>query len=201
MAGASQSSRRVDDFPATANVRRLELVLLGGDPRRVGWRGRLADKAETVRGWSGRLPWLPPAEISSRRETRISARLSGHAGTLGVCVAAGAAGVSRGLADGTAAAGWRTLVSLRVDGRLGPGLELDLNQVWAWGAPVDLVSVEVPVAGFARPRHWGRRDGERSLGICWRGPTWRISAAVSVWEVTGASLAHEVLVGLQWGAH
>ncbi len=197
MAGASQALRRVGDFPATASVRRLELTLLGGEPRHVNWRGRLASKVETVRGWSERLPWLPPAEISSRRESRLSARLSGHAGPLALRVAAGAAGLSRRLADGTTTAGWRTLVSLRADGRLGSGLEFRLNQVWAWGTAVDLVSVEVPVAGFARPRHWGRRDRERSLGLCWRGPTWRISAAVAVWEVAGTGLAHEVLVGLQ----
>ena len=56
------------------------------------------------------------------------------------------------------------------------------------------------MCGFARPRHWGRRDGERSLGLCWRGPTWRLSAAIALWERDDGGLGHEVLAGLRWGA-
>jgi len=198
---AARMHRWVDDFPATADIGRLELVLSGRDPEGIDWRGRVATRSETIRGWSERLPWLPPAEISARRETRISARLTVESGAVSARMAAGAAGVSKRSADGPADAGWRSLVSLRADLRPAPGLEFRINQVWAWGAPVDLVSVEVPAAGFARPRHWGRRDRERSLGLGWRGPTWRFSAAVSVWEIAGSGLAHEVLVGLRLGAH
>ncbi|MBC8423490.1 hypothetical protein H8E07_05155 [bacterium] len=199
MVAGALCERRVGDFPAAADVRRLELVLQGGAPRRVSWRGRLSVRSETVTGWSERLPWLPPALVSSRRETRLSARVSGDAASVRVRAAAGAAGLAKRLADGTATSGWRAMVSLRTDARLGSGLELRFNQVWAWGEPVDLVSVEVPAAGFARPRHWGRRAAERSLGVGWQGAAWRLSAAVCLWDVADGGHAHEVLAGLRWG--
>jgi len=198
--GTARTHRWIDDFPATADVGRMEVVLIGRDPAGIDWRGRIATRSETIRGWSGRLPWLPATEITSRRETRISTRVTADVGTVSARVAAGAAGVSKRLADGTADTGWRSLVSLRTDLRPAPGLEIRLNQVWAWGSPVDLVSVEVPAAGFARPRHWGRRDRERSLGLCWQGAAWRASAAVSVWEIAGSGSAHEVLIALRLGA-
>jgi hypothetical protein len=199
MAAGARAAREVGGFPATADVGRLELVLQGGEPRQVDWRVRASRKVETVLGWAERLPWLPPARVSARHETRLSARLTARHEALGLRAAAAAAGLSRQDAAGVADTGWRSLASLRADLRLGRGLELRLNQVWSWGAPVDLVSVEVPAAGLVRPRHWGRRAGERSLGVAWRGPAWRVAAAFCVREDEDGGLEGEALVALHWG--
>ncbi len=193
---SSRGTRDIGDFPATVDVRRIELVVSGGSARAWSWRGRVAEKAETVLGWSNRQPWLAPAEVSSRRVTRLSLRVSGSAGETSIRMTAGGVGVSRRDDSGEVESGWRQRAALRIDRLVGAGVRLRFNQVWAWGEAVDLVSVEVPTPGFMRPRHWGRRDRERSLGVCWRGGGWRLSAAVAAWDVADEGSEMEVLVGL-----
>lgn len=192
----SRGERRIDGFPAAAEIRRFELVAAGRGADGTAWRARVADRAETVRGWAGRAPWLPAAEISTRRTTRISLRADGRAGPYAWRAAAGATGVSRRLADGDDSRGWRRRVVLRLDRELGGGASLRLNQVWAWGDDVDLVSVEVPVPGLLRPRHWGHRDRERSLGLDWRGRGWRLSVAAAAWDGPDGASGTEVLARL-----
>jgi hypothetical protein len=196
---SSRGRRVVEDSPATSDTRRYEVVLTGGSARRVSWRGRLAGKSEQVRGWTDRHPWLPAAEISSRRETRLSVRVTGTLAETSVRATASGLGRGRSGQDGETGDGWRRLFALRVDRRLGVGVTLRFNQVWAWGEPVDLVSVEVPTDGFMRPRHWGRRDRERSLGLSWRGRGWRLSAAIAAWDVSGEGTETEVVAGLSRG--
>jgi len=193
---SARGSRVIDDFPATSDTRRYEVVLSGGSTRSVAWRGRLAGKSETVRGWSGRQTWLPSAEITSRSETRLSVRVTGTVGETRVRATASGVGLIRKGGAEENRDGWRRLLALRIDRSLGVRVTLRFNQVWAWGEPVDLVSVEVPTPGFMRPRHWGRRDRERSVGVCWRGRHWRLSAAVAAWDVIGEGLQTEVVAGL-----
>ncbi len=193
---SARGSRVIDDFPATSNTRRYEVVLSGGSSRGVAWRGRLAGKSETVNGWSVRQSWLPAAEITSRSVTRLSARVTGAVGETRVRATASGVGLTRIGGAEENRDGWRRLIALRIERSLGAHVALRFNQVWAWGEPVDLVSVEVPASGFMRPRHWGHRDRERSVGVCWRGRQWRLSAAIAAWDVVGEGPETEVVAGL-----
>ena len=199
MSALARGERELDDRPAVREVRRFEAVLSGRAADEVAWRLRVADRLETLRGWEARAAWLPAAEASARRVTRLSLRGDGRVGDLGWRAALEATGVSTRDADGEDTRGWRRRLVLRCDRDLGGGLGLRLNQVWAWGEPVDLVSVEVPAPGFLRPRHWGRRERERSLGLCWRGRGWRLSAAYALWDESDGGAGSEVLARLVRG--
>lgn len=192
---SARGEREIDDLPAYCDRTRREL-LVSGRVGGVAWRARAADRVETVHGWSDRAPWLPAAEISARRTTRFDLRAAGTHGLLAWRVATGATGVSRRVAGDPSDAGWRRRLALRVDRPLGGGLTLRLNQVWAWGESVDLVSVEAPAPGLLRPRHWGRRDRERSLGLAWRVGGWRLTVAAAAWEGPADAGGAEVLARL-----
>ncbi|MDO9171413.1 MAG: hypothetical protein Q7W29_06235, partial [bacterium] len=174
--GAAEHEGWSEGSPRLTSVRRWSLELESrevessevavGDARRR-WGASLSGRSQTQRGWAGRMPWLPPARQAMQDTWRA------------------AAWVEAGTGDWRGRLGWRTVrvhergvepaaaddrsaLSLSVGASPAAGWGWRFVQVWAWGGEADLLSVETPAPGLVLPRHWGRWQDERTLGVHWR---------------------------------
>ena len=117
----------------------------------IGWR--VSGRERPV--WAEAAPWLPPTVMPGTQRQALSAQLRDRHGP-----------VTWRLELRTLAVNGRRRSLLAVAGarRLVDGLDLRGGLAHAWGAPVDLISVLVPVPGRVLARHWGRWQGETWLG-------------------------------------
>jgi len=199
--GAAEHDGWSEGSPRLTAVRRWSLELesrevespdaAGGGTRRR-WGASLSGRSQTQRGWAGRMPWLPPARQAVQDTWRA------------------AAWVEAGTGDWRGRLGWRTVrvhergvepaaaddrsaLSLSVGASPTAGWGWRFIQVWAWGGEADLLSVETPAPGLVLPRHWGRWQDERTLGVHWRrgGVAAAAAAACRRPRASGEAAAYE----------
>ena len=117
----------------------------------VGWRASGQERPV----WAEAAPWLPPTVVPGTQRQALSAQLRDRHGP-----------VTWRLELRTLAVDARRRSLLAVAGarRWENGFDLRGGLAHAWGEPVDLVSVLVPVPGRVLARHWGRWQGETWLG-------------------------------------
>lgn len=149
---------------------RAELVWSSGTPQRGRWqlRGRIDQQRQ--RSWPPGMPWRPAERSSSPPLVAVAAS---HEHPL----AGGHWRVGWRLRQKDAAA--RHLVAATWRRMLGP-VRVGVGWQAAWGEPVDLVSLDVPVSGYYLVQHWGGWRGGHWLGVEGRG-RWGWQLAV-VWR-------------------
>ncbi|MFH1842760.1 MAG: hypothetical protein ABIF77_06095 [bacterium] len=160
--------------PRSRESHRLELVLvtrLRPGVRllaRVRWQGR------GDRGWQQRSPWLPPALYadSSRRLMVMDLERTWPQLRLLVSVRDQGQQEATEIPLGTTS---RHLLTCSLVWKANESWRWRFGRGWAWGAPLDLLTVAVPAPGIVTPRHWGGWDSETSLGCeCrWRDILWQ----------------------------
>jgi len=178
---------------AAGRTRRREVLILsvaGPWSERGTWEVRWRRQDETSLAFDSLQPWLP-AHVERRRSRTWLVLL-----------------VERPLKVGTGQLAWRRLEEAgQSRDLLGAGWQLTTARVrwragWqaAWGDPLDLVTVSVPVSSLVRLRHWGTWENSLLAGCEGRG-RWR-------WQVGGELRRRHRSAGgglvaecrLQWGA-
>jgi len=152
--------------PARGDLRtrhRCELTVSG-----TGWRLRWRHDEEQIWAWQDEAPWLPPAAGSRRPVTWLAVT------------------VRRPVAHGEALLDWRRRQELEGARQLlALGWRRELGAVRfqarcqaAWGQPLDLVTLSVPVYGYFLVQHWGHWDAGAWFAVEGRG-RWRWQLAVA----------------------
>jgi len=135
--------------------RRLECMASGRFNGGERWQARVRRTEYDHEGWIDGAPWLPPARTMGRRLTSLLLRCDREVPLGEVSVA----WRQRHEDDGA-----RHLVTLgwRLDTG---GLRIRAQLQNAWGQPLDLVSLGVPVGGYYVVQHWGHWQSGVWLGV------------------------------------
>lgn len=169
---------------------RAELVWSASTPERGRWqlRGRIDQQRE--RAWSPDRPWLPA-------EPSASPALIALAATHERPAAGGRWRVAWRWRQKDAAA--RHLVTTTWRRTLG-GVRFGVGWQAAWGEPVDLVSLDVPVAGYYLVQHWGGWRSGHWLGMEGTGRWgWQLAIVSRQPALTAAPVQWTVQAGLRVG--